>query len=207
MKKTVAILLAVLMLCSLAACASDKPNDGSVSTDPAPAQSSTPSQDPIPAEGPASALEVLNAVWGKYTEDNKFPVFGGVISEDNMSEEPAKHDISDAEALDNTLGYPAASVDKIDDAASMTHLMNANTFTGAVYHVKNSADVSNVTAALKENIQGRHWICGVPEKLLIATVGDYIVAVFGAEDLVTTFQSNLTAAYSDANIAVNEPIE
>ncbi len=194
MKKTIAILLAVLMLCSLAACAGNKPN-----TDD--------KKDPAPAQGPASALEVLNNVWGKYTDDTKFPVFGGAISEDAMTEEPAKHDISDAEALDNALGYPAASVDKIDDAASMTHLMNANTFTGAVYHVKNSADVSAVTTALKENIQGRQWICGVPEKLLIATVGDYIVAVFGAGELVDTFQTNLTAAYSDANIAVNEAIE
>lgn len=206
MKKTVAILLVVLMLCSLAACAGDKPNDGSDTKDPAPAQTSTPTQDPAPDQGP-TALEVLNAVWGKYSDDNKFPIFGGIISEDSMSEEPAQHDISDAEALDNALGYPAASVDKIDDAASMTHLMNANTFTGAVYHVKNSADVSDVTTALKENIQGRHWICGVPEKLLIATVGNCVVAVFGAGDLVSTFQGYLTAAYSDANIAVNEPIE
>lgn len=190
MKKTIAMLLAVLMLCSLAACAGN--NDGDQKE---------------PAKGPASAQEVLNTVWEKYTDDNKFPIFGGVISEDNMSEDPANHDISDAEALDNALGYPATSVDKIDDAASMTHLMNANTFTGAVYHVKNSADVSAVTTALKENIQGRHWICGVPEKLLIATVGDYIVAAFGAGDLIDTFQTNLTAAYADANIAVNEAIE
>lgn len=191
MKKTIALLLAALMLCSLAACAGSKTNDNQNNS----------------AQGPASAQELLSTVWDQYAEDSRFPIFGGAISEDAVSEVPAKHDISDAEALDNALGYPAASVDKIDDAASMTHLMNANTFTGAVYHVKNSGDVSAVTTALKENIQSRHWLCGVPEKLMIATVGDYIVAVFGAEELVSTFQSNLTAAYADANIAVNEAIE
>ncbi len=191
MKKTIALLLAALMLCSLAACAGSKTNDNQNNS----------------AQGPASAEELLSTVWDQYAEDNRFPIFGGAISEDAVSEVPAKHDISDAEALDNALGYPAASVDKIDDAASMTHLMNANTFTGAVYHVKNSSDVSAVTTALKENIQSRHWLCGVPEKLMIATVGDYIVAVFGAEELVSTFQANLTAAYADANIAVNEAIE
>ena len=46
---------------------------------------------------------------------------------------PGKFDISKTEELGITLGLPEDLWDDIDDAASMVHMMNANTFTGAVY--------------------------------------------------------------------------
>lgn len=53
----------------------------------------------------------------------------------------------------------------------------------------------------------KQWMCGFPDKLVILTVGDYLVSVYGAEDLVDNFQNHLTAAYASAVVVCDAPIE
>ena len=69
MKKLFSLLLAAAMILSLAACGS-KNDDGAASGDQ-----------------PATALEVLDAVWSSYAEDDKFAVSGGDYDEANMTED------------------------------------------------------------------------------------------------------------------------
>lgn len=189
MKKFLAIILAALLTLSLAACTgNEKPNDTNTSS-------------------VESALELLNKVWGSYTDDNKFPVAGGDTSEENMTmDAPGKFGIEDTAALDTTLGFPAASADKIDEAASLVHMMNANTFTCGAFHVKDAEAVADVCAAVKDNIMKRQWICGFPDKLVIVKVDNYIVSFFGENEIVDTFKTNLTAAYTSAETICDEPI-
>ena len=52
----------------------------------------------------------------------------------------------------------------------------------------------------------RQWMCGFPDKLVIATLGNYVVSCYGAEDLVDTFRDKLIAAYADAAVVCDEPI-
>ena len=49
-------------------------------------------------------------------------------------------------------------------------------------------------------------MCGFPDKLVIAAVGDYIVSVYGNEELVDTFAAKLAAAYPNAKTVSDEPI-
>lgn len=156
----------------------------------------------------ADPLEVLTSVWNSYGEDEKFPVMGGDMSEENISADvPGKFTLEDPAVVDSSLGLPAADVDKLDSAASMTHMMNANTFTCGAFCVKSAGDVDTVVSDIKENIMGRQWMCGFPEKLVIVTYGDCIVSFFGAQDLTNMFRDKLTAVYSDAQVAVDEAIE
>lgn len=37
---------------------------------------------------------------------------------------------------------------------------------------------------------GRQWMCGFPDKLVVISVDDYLVSVFGNEELVNTFKTN-----------------
>ncbi len=155
----------------------------------------------------ADALTLLTTVWNSYGDDEKFAAAGGDMSEENMTmDAPGKYSLDDTEALDASLGFPADSADKIDEAASLMHMMNANTFTCGAYHVKASGDVSSVADSLKENILNRQWMCGFPDKLVIDTVDDYIVCFFGENDIVDTFQSKLEAAYPSAETVCDEPI-
>ena len=59
---------------------------------------------------------------------------------------------------------------------------------------------------IKENIFGRQWLCGFPEKLVILTVGDYIVSVFGAAELTDPFIAKLSAEYSSTKQIFDVPI-
>ena len=193
MKKIIAFALAAVMVLSLAACA-DKGSEGGA-TSPSGAQTNQPK----------SALEILEKVWSKYSTDEKFPATGG--SEKHMKEDmPSKFDVSDAEALDFELGFPKANASEIDDAASLMHMLNQNNFSCGVYHIKGSGNAEALAGKIKENILARQWLCGFPEKLVILTVGDYIVSVFGAVELTDTFTAKLSAEYSSAKQLFNMPI-
>ena len=193
MKKILALLLAAVMVLSLAAC-TDKGSEGGA-TSPSGAQTNQPK----------SALEILEKVWSKYSTHEKFPATGG--SEKHMKEDkPGKFDVSDAEALDFELGFPKAQASEIDDAASLMHMLNQNNFSCGVYHVKDSGNAEALAGKIKENILARQWLCGFPEKLVILTVGDYIVSVFGAGELTDTFVAKLSAEYSSAKQLFDVPI-
>lgn len=233
MKKKIAMLLLAAMVMSVSACGSNEDGDAgnNVSTEQS-ADSGTNTQETAGTEEgntvensaevekqesteavtggevatAGGALEVIESVWATYEEENKFPVGGGDSANLNM-EGPGSFDATNAEELDVTLGFPAAQVDKIDDAASMMHMMNANTFTGGVYHVTDAANVQTVADALKENIMNRQWMCGFPETLIIVSLGDnYVVSAFGNGDIIETFKTKLSAVYTDATVLYEESL-
>lgn len=225
MKKMYALLLSAALVLSLAACANTG-NDVPDSSDAAVTETepetvteteeetiaATEEEATSPEEGEGSesdsgAAAILTTVWDSYGEDEKFPAFGGNPSVDSLNTDgPAAYAPFDAEAMDSSLGFPSASLDKIDDAATLIHMMNANTFTCGVYHVADPEDTDATITALKDNILARQWMCGFPEKLVIYTVDDYIVAVFGHGEPVDTFTGKLTAVYASAQLISDDPI-
>ena len=190
MKRIIALLITVAMAVTMMACGTSEGKDG--------------------ADEPKieSALALLNTVWSSYKEDEKFSAAGGDFSEENMKmDEPGKFGLTDTAMLESTLAVPEASAAKIDDAASLVHMMNANTFTCGAFHVKNAGDVSAFAEAMKESISTRQWMCGFPDKLLIITVGDYVVSSFGEEEIMNTFKAKVLAAYGTAKVVYEEAIE
>ena len=189
MKKFLTLLLAAAMTLSLAACGS-KTDDNSGNN-----------------SQPASALELLNAVWANYSDDDKFPAAGGDFDEANMTEDaPGNFSVEDGDALDYALSFPAADAGKLSDAASLTHMMNANTFTCGAYHLSDDVSAADVASSLRDNIMNRQWMCGFPDKLVVLTMGQFVVSVYGAEDLVDTFRDKLQNCFSSAAVVYDEPI-
>ena len=187
MKKIISILLAAAMVLAFAACGNNSGNNGgndAAVTDP---------------------LEVLSKTWSSLPEEDKFPAAGG----DNGSpvdDKPGKFDISDTDNLDYMLSFPAGSVDLIDSAASLTHMMNMNTFTCGAYHAADAKDVSKLAGDLRDAIQGKQWMCGFPDKLVIATMDKYVIGMYGDEELINTFRDKLLASYSAAAVVYDEAI-
>ena len=187
MKKFVSMMLSALLLLSLAACG-DKNN----------ASGDKPAV-------PTSALNILETVWNTYGEDEKFAVAGGDFSETNAREDaPGVFDLKDRALVDSELGLPETAA--VDEAASLVHMMNANTFTAGAFHVASSSDVDSVVSDLKDNIMNRQWMCGFPDKLVILTLGDYVISCYGAEDLVDQFSGKVTETFADAAVACDEAI-
>ena len=139
MKKILFMIMAAMVMVSLVACK----GNGDVNKTPVPTDKENPNQTDSqeePSKEQTSikdSLELLNNVWKSYDDKDKFAVAGGDSTEQNMTTDgPGKFGVEDAEMLNSTLGFPAASIDKIDDAASLMHMMNANTFTCGAFRAK-----------------------------------------------------------------------
>ena len=224
MKKRFSLLLIVCLLAaSLASCGNkntetdttpsdntgvtdttDTDNNASDTTDTAQTEN-TETDSAGDSNGESDANALLTTVWGSYTEDEKFSVAGGDYNHP-VEDAPGAFDITDTASLSSMLVLPETAAADIDDAASLIHMMNANTFTCGAFHVTDSEKVSTVADALRDAISSRQWMCGFPDKFVIITYGQYVVSVFGAEDLVNTFRDKFTAAYADAAIAYDEAI-
>ena len=115
--------------------------------------------------------------------------------------------LEDAEGFTATTHYPADAMEKIDSAATLMHMMNANTFTSACYKLKEGTNVKDFSETLRKNIMARQWICGTPETYLAMNVNDeYIVSAFGADDLIKTFKTNEQKAIGTVSVISEEPI-
>ncbi len=190
MKKIIALTLALLMLTmSFVAC-----NEGETETTTEPVVENTeaPTTTEEVTEAPvalpyANAAELLQIIFEKYnaaqaTDDTKLWVCGGNINnfETCNPEGPAAFVALEAEDYNANLGIPAAEADKIASAASMFNMMNANTFNCFTVQLNDGVDADAFINALKDNILARQWICGAPEKLVIAKApGNCIIAVWG----------------------------
>ena len=189
MKKLICLLLAMTLTLSLTACGGGK--------------GTTAAKDDTEGK---TALDILTDAWAVYEEDEKFAIAGGDY-ENMVMDAPGAVNVSDGEALDALLGFPAASAGLIDDGASLMHMMNQNTFTAGAYHVTKADDVQAVADAVKENIMNRQWMCGFPDDLVVYSVGaNYVVAVFGAEDVVDNFEEALEEFYASTKILYDEDL-
>ena len=189
MKKITALMLALVMVLSLAACGNKAPASNGGAT--------------VDVESPEA---LLSAVFAGYAEDEKFAIGGG-DAEKMVMDAPGAMDMADVETIDYMVGLPADAAAHVDAVASALHMMNANTFTAGCYHISDSANMDAVVKALQENIQARQWMCGFPEILVIYTVGNYVISAFGNQQVVDTFTSHLSAVYGEAAVeVVSEPI-
>ena len=90
--------------------------------------------------------------------------------------------------------------------SGLTHMMNSNTFTCGAFQLKDGVDAAALAKKVEQNIQSRQWMCGFPDKLVIVTLDQYVISMYGHEDLINTFRDKLQAAYSSAAIAYDEAI-
>ena len=149
-----------------------------------------------------SAVAVLEDVWAAYGEDEQFFAMGGDYTT-MVDGAPGKVDVSVAEDVDALLAVPADATAMTDDAASLIHAMNANTFTAGVFHVTDEANIESFTSLVQDNIENRQWMCGFPEELTISTVGQYVVVAFGAADIMDVFVGHLQEV-TGAELVVEE---
>ncbi len=190
-KKLLCAILASVMVLSLTACSGN--TEQGASNGESATQATT--QPKVEIE---SSAALLNSVWAKFDDASKFAVMGGDF-ENAVSDEAGLFNIADVENLTATFHITEDSIALVDEVGSMIHAMNANTFTAAAYHLKDSANAEALANSLKDSIKSTQWMCGFPDKLIIYTVSDeYVVAVFGNNDAIESFKTNLEAVYGDS---------
>ena len=190
MKKILSIVLALTMVFAMTACGGSKAEE----TTEVPAQ-----------EMPASALEVLETIWADYADEEKFAVIGGSMAAP-VDGAPGSYDVSDENITYNLL-IPAEQLANVTEAASMIHMMNANTFTGAVYKLSGGIAAADFGNAMNEAILNNQWMCGFPDKLLISGFGDtYVLVAFGVNDAMDPFTAHFKAVYPGFETIASESI-
>ncbi len=157
------------------------------------------------AAAPASALEILENTWALYAEDEKFTVMGG---SDFVMDAPGAYNMDAAADLSYVLYIPEADIAKIDGAATMVHGMMANNFTCGAVHMADGNDAKAFANAMVDALKNAQFMCGFPEYLMVAVVGEYVVMAFGLENdeakLISTFKTHLTTAYANADVVAFE---
>ncbi len=184
-KKILALVMAVLMVLSFAACGK-----------------TIEATDAIQIE---SSVALLDSIWTTYGEEEKFPVMGGDFSAP-VDGAAGAFNLTDKENAVATLHIAEGDIALVSEAATLIHSMNANTFTAAAYRLAEGTDGEAFVTSLKDSIKATQWMCGFPDTLVIYTIGDYVVAAFGNADAINTFKTKLIAVYTDATLSVEEPL-
>lgn len=154
----------------------------------------------------SSPSELINSAWALFSDDEKFPVAGGDFSSGDVVDGAGPFSLDNPDELDRLTGFPASEVGKIDSAASMIHMMNTNTFSTGAYHVVEGTDTAALCKSIRDNIASIRWMCGFPDKFIVAEVGDYIVSAYGLEDLIDSYVKHMSEAYPFTTIVFEENI-
>ena len=156
MKKLIALLLALTLVVAFAGC--EKKEEAKVET--------------------VEALAALQTAWNALGDDEKPFAMGGGY-ETMVDNAPGAVPTTDTAYLTSILLVPEAELSKVSAAASVMHAMNTNTFCAGAFNLVDGADYGAFATALREAIQGNRWMCGFPEKLHIANVGNCLVVAYG----------------------------
>ena len=188
-KRILCAVLAVVMVVALAACGTAPKDDANKVT----------------IESPVA---LLDGVWGTFAEEEKFPVMGGNNYETPVDDAAGEFDISDVEAATATLHITEDSLKLVDKVGTITHAMNANTFSAAAYHLADAANAETLVNSLKDSIKSTQWMCGFPDTLIIYTVAEeYVVAAFGNAEAIENFKTKLATVYGEsATLNVEESL-
>ena len=206
MKKLIALLLALVLVMGLAACGNTTAPETTPATTEATedTEPTETTEETVPAPTPNEATDTLATIWDAY-EGVEFFAMGGDMNS-MVDGAPGNYDLAD-EGLTATLYVPADQVSNLVCASSLMHGMLANNFTCGMYLVKDDADVKAFADAMKEAVGSAQWICGTPEKMIIATVDtQFVMVAFGLNDVITALETALTTVHPGAEILYNEPI-
>ena len=188
-KRILCAVLAVVMVVALAACGTTSSNDDT---------------NKVAIESPVA---LLDGVWSTFAEEEKFPVMGGDF-EAAVNDAAGDFNIADVENATATLHITEDSLKLVDKVGTITHAMNANTFSAAAYHLADAANAEALVNSLKDSIKSTQWMCGFPDTLIIYTVAEeYVVAAFGNAEAIESFKTKLATVYGEgATLNVEESL-
>jgi hypothetical protein len=153
-----------------------------------------------------TGAQLLARIWKQYAEDERFAVYGGTI-EHAVNDGPGNLDLRNTEELTTKYLLPADRISAVAEGGSLVHLMNNNIFTAASFQLAEGTDIAAFAKALRDNLQKNQWICGSPDKILIATPeSGQLLMAFGASDAMELFEAKLKAVFPQVALHYQEAI-
>ena len=220
MKKLIALVMALAIIASFAACGS-KEEETETTTIPTTEQvvedatgEETEEQTTIGSavlEAPeitdtTAAVDILDYIWMAMGAEHQPASYGGHFSEEYTGG-PATYDLTYAEDLAATLLLPEDRMDAVTDAATVVHMLNANTMTAGLVRLHEGADVEGFAQAVADRIMNNRWMCGFPEKMVITQIDEeYLFIAYGAAEMLNPMANGMGASWT-VNELYNQPLE
>ena len=211
MKKIIALVIASIMLVSaltLVSCGNkDNPNESTNGTTTEATTTTEKKETPVTPTY-ANALDLYNKIWGTYTDDEKFPSGGGDVDH-NSDEGPGFFDIEkNKESLKTYIHITDELLATVNnEAANLIHMMNTNTFSSAIFHLKDASTAESFAKEYEKAVQNTRWMCGFPERVVVVSVGEYVAVAFGRDDLINKFKAKCLAVDSSAKLLIDNAID
>lgn len=153
-----------------------------------------------------SSVEFLTQVWDAFGEENQFAAAGG--DAEHEAEGPGKFALTaeNKDSFEYLLHVNDALYAMLDDdAATLQHMMNTNTFSVAAAKLKDASQAEAFAEAYKAEVQNQHWMCGFPDKVVVISVGDYVVFGFGIDECIDALESACATVVPDRTVLVDAP--
>lgn len=210
MKKLIAMLLAMVMMMSLVACGENTDGTTTVPTNPSnptnPSEPTEPTEPTNPAiQLPASAQEMMQTIYDGWDFEYKAYMYGGgpTTPVDGAPGALNLTSTDDTDFLKYVLNVPEANVGDVVSASDL-YGMNMNSFTAVALQVN---DAAAFAAVMEQVLTTSQFTCGVPEQLLMYTLGNgYVLYAIGTADNMTLFSGAVTAAYPEVVEILNAPV-
>ena len=189
MRKTIAILLTLMTLLA-AGCgkqSAETPNESQESAF-------------------TSAVDLYTQIWDTLGEDRQFPAAGG--DAEHEAEAPAKFALTkeNKETFEYLLHVTDDLYDMLDDdAATLQHMMNTNTFSSAAVKLKDPSAAEAFAEAYKTAVQEQQWMCGFPDKVVVISVDDYVIMAYGYEDIINDLVDACSVVAPGSRVLVDAP--
>ena len=138
MKKIFALILAVTMLLStlaLVGCGANNADDNASSE----------------AVAEVDVVDALKNIWDNYEDENKFAAMGGGMA-NPVTDGPGELSLDDTAEVNDKTGVPEDKITTIDKAATLVHMMNANTFSAAAVHAAEGVKAEDVATTIGDNL-------------------------------------------------------
>ena len=200
--KIIAIFLAAMVMAGVfAGCASNVPQDNNGSIEPSSSQNPSESKDTgtnNPEPQTNRSTEILNAVWAKYSQQEKFSCYGGTVEQSNENA-PGPLDLKNVEELTARYLFPEDMLSFVEEGASLIHMMNSNLFTATVVKLSQNADMQRFHETWRDGIQGNQRMYAQPDRLAFLEVeSQYLLMIYGSQELTDTFLTKLKEAFPQA---------
>lgn len=186
MKKMIAMLLALAIVCSFAACGG---TTAEPTTEPTTQPTAEPTAEPTaaPTEPVAANLsgtmeELVNSV----ITEQPVEFMGGVMPVDlTDTSEDGLWAIKNATGLD--------SAEMISDVAVFEPMMGSMAFSLVMVRVAEGQDAKTVAESMKQGIDPRKWICVEADDLKVAGFGDTVMLIMVSSTGTLTSQNFVDA--------------
>lgn len=208
MKKIIALLLALVMVMSLAACGDKTPE----ATDPVkdPTTQATENENPTetdPVGGETDVTEPVGSTEEPILTDTEYRLLA--LFNASPVEFPVMTwalNIDDAEMIKSFTGLD--DITKIVEASVTEPAMSAQAYSVILVKVADGVDAAAVADEMKAGIDPRKWVCVEADEIETVIVDNYVLLVMMASDLSETVSAkSLTEAYVEMVKTYESPAE